>query len=594
MYNPQTQENCRKTATMILQNRTLPSATRSFTLSLLLACVLSISNAQAQRREKQNAEIEKFHDATSARCFVSVKNILDQPLPARIRLLPTGGGEIASFEITSGEGEISAPAGSYTAAVYAYDAGVPILVHVQPVVLSPQTRAEVKTTVLEGSGGNRSLSAFDGDLDLALDRVEIEAGTDPANARSAPAETVIEWPSPVLEKKGAWYRGELHAYSAYGPGSEKVGELVRRAESERLDFLAIADPNTLAAAQDPGFKSNKVVLIPAMEWRHPQLGSALLYAPSSLVSAEVSWPEAQALAMKLEAQGGIFAVAHPTQPGHVWQWGLKRFNAIEAWFGAWRSTPPIEVGNLAEEWSRRNNKNEFLHPIAYAAATNFLSANGQATVFYDVETTHGVHAALIGGSGSTGKKQPLGRPMTYVWAKEKSLNAILDGLRRGRTFVNAGPDAPFIEFTADIMADGSTDVGPGGMIPINVKSRFRVGVDGAKGARLEILFNGYPMQSFVIEWDRFLYSLDDKPGATGAYRVRIITAPKEKGYGVSEVLAMTSPIYAQSYFIDESKGMAKDGWIDVKSDWEDPSTVKIFDPSTLDPSQVVTLEPRAP
>ncbi len=584
---------------MMLQNSAVQSTHYSHSIVskivlFIVASVFFTFVAHAQRNKNISAEKDKNNNTPSAVCHVSVKNILDQFVPARIKLLPKDSGKALSFEIASGEGDISAPAGEYTAAVYAYDAGVPILVQLQSVTLSPQNRAEVKTLVLEGSGGNRSLRAFDGDFDLALDRVEVEAGTNPTDARSVPAETPIVWPSPVLDKKGAWYRGELHARSAYGPGSEKVGELIHRAESEGLDFLAIADPNTLAAAQDPAFKSNKLVLIPAMEWRHPRLGSALLYAPTSLFAADVSPSEAQALARKLEAQGGIFAIAHPTQPGQIWQWGLEHFNAIEAWFGAWRATPPITIGDLSEEWSRRNAEKEFLHPIAFAAATDFLSANGQATVFYDVETTHGVRAALIGGSGSTGKGQPLGQPMTYVWAKEKSLNAILDGLRHGRTFVTAGPDAPFVEFSADIMADGSTDVGPGGIIPINVKSRLSIGVDGAKGAQFEVLFNGRPMQSFPIQWDRFMYSVEDTPGATGAYRVRILSMPKEKGYGVSEVLAMTSPIYALSYLLDESKGESKEGWIDVKSQWEDPATVKIFDPSTLDPSQVITLEPRQP
>ena len=584
---------------MLLQKRT-SSMARFMTLVVYsfvlfaLAGVFGVGSVDAQRREKRIEEKEKSPHTPGAKCHVSITNALNQPLPGRIKLLATGSGEAQSSELPTGEGDVNANEGSYTAALYAYDRGVPILVHVELVTLSAGARSELKTVVLEGSAGNRPLSAFDRDFDLALDRAEIEAGTDPGNARSVPAEVVQEWPSPVLEKKGGWYRGELHAHSSYGPGTEKVADLVHRAESQGLDFLAIADPNTLAAAQDPAFTSKKVVLIPAMEWKHPQLGTALLYAPASLIPADVSWPEAQALALKIEAQGGIFAIAHPTQPGQVWQWGLDHFNAIEGWFGPWRGTAPIGLNSLSEELRGKNKKDEFMHPIAYAAATRFLSANGQAAVFYDVETTHGIHAALIGGSGSASKKQPLGRPLTYVWAREKSLNAILDGIRRGRTFVSAGPDAPFVEFSADIMADGSTDVAPGGIIPINAKSRLTVGVAGAKGARLQIQYNGYPIRTRLIESDRLLYSIDEKPGATGAYRAVILAAPKEQGYGVSDVLATTSPIYAQSYLIDETKGQSKDGWIDIASEWKDPATVKIFDPNTLDPSQVVTLDAKKP
>ncbi len=559
-------------------------------IGILLVAILCAPTVEAQRRKAQTADTVNSPPQVLCSGTVSVKSITGESIPARVRLIPSSNGPVVSAEFPEGEGQLSAPQGTYTACVFAFDSGVPILVHLQSLTLTSDTSPELKVSVLEGSGGNRSLGAFDRDLDLALDRIEVEAGTDPANPRSVPAETPIEWPSPVLSPKSGWYRGELHAYSNYGPGSEKVEDLIRRAESAGLDFLAITDPNTLAAAQDPQFKSNKLVLIPAMEWKHPTLGSALLYAPSALPSVDISRPEAQALAVKMQAQGGIFAIAHPTTPGGVWQWGINYYSAVEIWLGEWRAAAPMQLSNLSEDWTRRTEKNEFAHSIALAAATQRLSANGQASIYYDLETIRGAQASAIAGSGSTGRKQDLGSPLTYVWAREKSLPAILEGIRLGRTFVTSGPKGPFVEFMADIMADGSTDVGSGGMIPINVESKFSVGVEGAEGARIEILFNGYPVKSHVIQGKRFLYSIRDTPGSVGVYRARILAAPKKKGYGPAEVLAMSSPIYARSYYVDPTKQAANGGWIDVESTWEDSSTVEVFDPSTLDPSQIITLD----
>ena len=159
-----------------------------------------------------------------------------------------------------------------------------------------------------------------------------------------------------------------------------------------------------------------------------------------------------------------------------------------------------------------------------------------------------------------------------------------------RTLVTAGPDAPFVEFTADIMEDESVDVGPGGMIPINVRSRFWVHVLRGKGARIEFVFNGYPIRSLNITHDDFRYAVGETPGAAGVYRVRILTTPKERGYGPAEVLAMTGPIYARAYLLDEKQGDTDDGWVTLNNTWEDPSTVTVFDPSKLDPSQVITLD----
>jgi len=521
---------------------------------------------------------------------VSVQNVLEQPLAARVRLIPETAGAPLSFELETGTGELSAPAGTYSAMVYAYDFGVPILVHHERVSLTANDKAAIAVSVLEGSAGNRTLSAFDGDFDLVLDRVEVELGSDPEDPRSVPGEALFEWPSPVLSDRGAWYRGELHAQSKHGSGSEDVAALIRRAEGARLDFLAIADTNTLAAAHDPMFQSNKLVLIPAVEWRHPELGSALVLAPASLPVANAARAEAQALAIKLQAQGGIVSVAHPAHPGRQWQWGLNYYNAVEVWFGGWRTTPPMQVSDLSGDLRQRLENGDYAYSIAAAAAMNVLSANGQATLYYDIETTRGVRAAMIAGSGSTGRKEPLGMPMTYVWAKEKSLNGILDGIRRGRTFVTSGPDGPFVEFMADINVDGTVDAGSGGMVPINAKSRFMVGVEGAKGAHIEILFNGYPIRSRMIEADRFMLSVSDEPGGPGVYRVRITEPPKRKGYGPAEVLAMSSPIYAHSYLVDEARGETPDGWVNVESNWEDPSTVQVFDPNSLDSSQVITLQ----
>ncbi len=564
-------------------------------LLLILLCGLSGGAAQAQRKDRvrESAQTDNAAIVSSAVCAVSVRNILDQPLMARIRLFPVSGGQIRSVELENGAGAVSAPAGEYSASVYVYDQGVPILVHQQAITLSATEKSEITVSVLEGSAGNRTLRAFDGDFDLVLDRVEVELGSDPANPRSVPGETLYEWPSPVLRDRGGWYKGELHAQSSYGAGSEDVAALIRRAEAAKLDFLAIADPNTLAAAMDPKFKSSKLVLIPAMEWKHSTLGSALILAPASLPPTNVARAEAQALANRLQAQGGIFAVAHPAHPGQSWQWGLNYFNAVEVWFGGWRVTPPLEVRSLIPELQVQLENGDYAYPIAAAAAMNMLSANGQATLYYDIETTGGSRAAMIAGSGSTGRKIPLGEPLTYVWAKEQSLNGILDGIRRGRTFVTSGPKGPFVEFMADINGDDRIDVGSGGMVPINVKSKFIVGIQGAKDAHLEILFNGYPIRSRKIEGDRFLLSVGDEPGSPGVYRVRITESTNErKGFGPGEVLAMSSPIYAHAYFVDESKGETSDGWVNLESNWEDPSTVQVFDPELLDSSQVITLEGR--
>ncbi len=552
--------------------------------------------ADAQNRAKRAKPEESAAPATgpieSATFSVSVEDVVGKPLAARVRLLDGAYTLSGRFDVPNGSGSFQHARGQYTALVEVYDGAVPILVHVAALTLSAAQPAELKVSVLEGSG-TRSLAEFDRDLDLALDSLEVQHGRDPQNARSTPGEPVLTWPSPVLSEKGGWYRGELHAYSSHGTGTESVERVIRRAEAAGLDFLAIADPNTLAAANDPAFKSSKLVLIPAMEWGTPETGTAIVLAPDTLLPIGVSRAEAQALAVRLQARGGLFIISRPAAPGSAWNWGLNYFNGVEVWWRDWRGLPPIQLANLSEEWRMRDQGGALMFPIAVAAATQGLSGNAQGTIFYDIATTHGLKAAVIAGTSSTGRKETLGSPATYVFAREKSLNGILEGIRKGRTYVSRSSGGPMLEFQADIMADGKVDVGMGGVIPINVKSRFVVGVSGAKGAQLQLLMNGYPIWSRMLETDKETWNIDDTPNAMGAIRVRVVTAPdKFDGYGFSELLAMSSPIYAQSYFVEGGPDAGRDGWVDVTSTYQEIRPEDEFDPAKLDPSRVVTLTPR--
>ncbi len=82
--------------------------------------------------------------------------------------------------------------------------------------------------------------------------------------------------------------------------------------------------------------------------------------------------------------------------------------------------------------------------------------------------------------------------------------------------------------------------------------------------------------------------MPETPGLFGVYRVRVVTRPDEVGYGFADMLAMSSPIYAQGYIVDSEKGEGG-GWIAIENMFEDTEE---FRPETLDPSNVRTLQPR--
>lgn len=505
----------------------------------------------------------------SGAVVVSIRNVLGAGLSGEVELRGPRDYK-ARFAVAEGRGEGRARLGRTTAYVYAYDRGIPILVDIREVDVAANGTPAIEVEVLEGSAGNRPLSAFDTDFDLVLDRLETRVGTDPKDANSLPGETVYEWPSPVLGKESRWYRGELHAHSTYGIGKQSVRELVRRAERLGLDFLAITDRNTLDAALDPEFKSNSVVLIPAMEWGNVDKGVALVYAPGVFPPPTDRISVAQALMLRVQAQGGVFAIAHPCFGTAPWQWGLSWANAIEVWCRGWNTPPPLWWDRLGEDVKERKD-GQLIHSIAIATATPGQSANGQAALFWDLETTRGLKASVIAGSYTVDSRSPMGSPVTYVFAREKSLKGILEGLRMGRTFVSKDLKGPVINLTADMMDDGTIELGIGQYAPLNVPIRFFVEVQHAKGKRLEVLLNGRPFRSQPINSDAWTYSFLRVPESYSVYRARVVERAKPGSHGVVDVLAMTSPIYAVE-IIPVAPGQEGNLWIEIPSEYVDPST----------------------
>ena len=584
----------------VMTRKVIPKSARKFFLLILFYSLCIPARSESIRNEMNPLpapiHLQEIQDsaypaflaqANSATLQIDVTNILDKTLSSKVVLKNLESGSSSEIMLPEGQAAVEQAVGNYTAYTYVYEAEVPLLVDIQGISVRAGQTTKLSVSLLEGSSGNRAIRAFDRDYDLALDRVELEAGTSPEDAGSIPGVARFDWPSPVLDKRGGWYRGELHAHSVHGRGVETVAELVKRAEKLKLDFLAITDRNTLAAALDPDFQSKSTVLIPAMEWGDDERGQALLYAPATFPKYTESLAEAQAMVITLQAQGGLFAIAHPNFPIGSWQWGLQYAGAVEVWCREWRMIPPMYLGQLDERLTQRKD-GRLVYSIAIAAATQGFSANSQAALFYDLELVRGMKASVIAGSNTAHPKVPMGEPLTYVYAREKSMRGIVQGLRNGRTFVSRGVDGPIIEFWADVLADNTVDVGMGGIIPVNRKSRLIVSVLRAKGARLDILLNGLPIRSRLIKSDRLTYAIEETPDIFAVYRVRIVKTADEMGFGPTELLAMSSPIYAQSYVVESVD--STDGWVELENNYEDPRSWEGFLPPDDENYEVDTIK----
>jgi len=525
-------------------------------LPVLWALLAGAATAASNGSSHDTTALDPGNPA-SGRVEIDVTDILGNDLASRVVFRPQGAETAKPFVVEAPQGRANhvLAAGAYEAYIHVYESGVPILVDVQRIIVEEGRTAYVPLNLAEGRLDDKSLWECDHDFDLAINIAEIRAGTDPTDPSSVPGHRQLRFESRALDKEPGWRRGELHAKSMHGGGKEPVGKLIKRAEKAGLDFLAITDRNTMAACEDPDFQSDNVVLIPAMEWGSDAMGVALIYAPGTYPPPPDTPAVAQAVAIRVQAQGGFFAVGHPCFPNAPWQWAVGEPNAVEVWCRDWVKVPPITRDVLRKDlFARRDGK--VVNPIAVAASTTeAVSANSQAVIFWDRHLAMGSRVGIIAGSMSASRRVPLGEPITYVYTAEKSLRAILDGLRWGRTFISAGPDGPEIAFEADVLNDGRTDVIMGGVIPLHVETRFIIAVKGAKGKKLQVMCNGRPVVSKVIESDSFVNQFSDEPRSYSVYYARVVVptqgSPAEGVFTPLEVLAMTSPIYAQQMIVTD-------------------------------------------
>jgi hypothetical protein len=317
---------------------------------------------------------------------------------------------------------------------------------------------------------------------------------------------------PAPAERGVWLAGDLHVHTTYshdswgGPYDDNtsdpqdwytlghsVASEFTLAKSRGLDYLAITDHNDIRAQQDPDFGAGGVIGIPAYENSlkgHGQmLGARRIYEKGDGSQAPV-----QQMADELHADGGLLQVNHPHDP----QWGYDRSLVPDS----------IEVWNL---------------PWLYQAPFPASSDNEWALNWYEGWLDQGFHIAATGGSDShwvsTSALQGVGQPTTWVFAGDRSADGVLDGIKRGRTFVSYQPPAyggPKVLLEGDTPKPGAWDAMLGDTVPRASKLRARV--MGAPGAQLKLTTNhGKTLAQVPVTSPDFTYDFALPKGSSSTW-----------------------------------------------------------------------------
>jgi hypothetical protein len=323
-------------------------------------------------------------------------------------------------------------------------------------------------------------------------------------AATASALTVAQRPlhaaaQPLRPDEGVWLAGDLHCHSIYShdvwsPGNDNTGndefytwghtpgEQITNAEIRGLDFLAVTDHNDVRSAHAPDYASQLLTLLPGYEhslWGGhagvfvPRLEDlAVIEDPVYGRSFEGDAAFARFLAAVAERDGMVVA-NHPYYKGsrtqRTWRYGedaTAGVAAVEAWNSAWflrYETSPLYDNNndLAVQWWE-----------AHFAARR----------------------AMVGGSDNHWRTLDngggVGQPTTWVYARDRSPAAILEGVSLGRTFVSSQPPAlggAGVVLSATETWQGGATAAVGGQVRGDGPLLARVVVTNGSGARLRLV-----------------------------------------------------------------------------------------------------------
>jgi hypothetical protein len=322
---------------------------------------------------------------------------------------------------------------------------------------------------------------------------------------------------------GVWLKGDLHLHSRHSKDSSNNSEakIIAFSESVGMNYICITDHDNHVQGDvahntwtDSEFKSNSLLLLYGGEWTttrgHGNVFSARPYDHQRLYDVR---DQRDIVVGAVKKELGIHLSAnHPSGKDHF---GFS-YDIVDS----------IEVWNSAV-WSKNAN--------AIMIWDDMLSSGRKLTGRGGSDSHHGVPDSPDQASKNTYQRQAnyVGTPTTWVFAKERTSQAVVDTLTNGRVAVSANPYAPRVEFYADLDQDGKMDM----MMGDNVKAtgnpvKFRVELTGntVAGAAytVHVVKDGNPFSTLQATGGKTtMVEFTDTPKALGRtyYRVEVEGPP---------------------------------------------------------------------
>ncbi|WP_137988774.1 CehA/McbA family metallohydrolase [Streptomyces vilmorinianum] len=203
----------------------------------------------------------------------------------------------------------------------------------------------------------------------------------------------------------AWYRGDCHLHTVYSDGRRTPAEVAALARAAGLDFLATTEHNTHGGHGAWAELAGDDLLVLLGEEITTRNGHVLALGTDAGTFVDWRYRARENrfghFAREIRRAGGLVVPAHPhaTCIGCNWKFGFGEADAVEVWNGPF--TPDDEV-SLAG---------------------------------WDAALAQGRWTPAMGSSDAHRDPDRVGGPQTVVLADDLSREAILAGLRAGRSYV---------------------------------------------------------------------------------------------------------------------------------------------------------------
>lgn len=305
----------------------------------------------------------------------------------------------------------------------------------------------------------------------------------------------------VIDPAPGWYPGEMHMHTIHSDGNKTLVQSIEQHEAQGYRFMVTTDHNTYTAHYDhaDGAKVHPEMLLIYGEEFTGAPGHANLVGmkPGTWLDFRLDLDDPRIsdiidIAHKL---GALFNLNHPCSI--KWRYPMERCtkaDGIEVWNGG------------------------------------FGSDDAQAVLLWESQIKAGRHMAAVGGTDTHG-----GTPSTttFVYAKNLSSAAILDGMRKEHMFVSESPKGPMLIMASGAALPGDTvKVDKDGNVPIDIR------VIRGKGKTLRLIWSGSEEKIGVTSDNvKFSRTLKMDP----AQKHRFIRAELQKPGG--GLAALTDAIY---------------------------------------------------